>query len=623
MKPGRNDPCPCGSGKKYKKCCQDKRSQGAGPQAGVENRATDAHLKLGQLIQLVNAGRFGEAEAAAQLMLKQHSDAGVAWKILGVSLVMQGKDGLAALQKAAALLPTDADLQNHLGMLLTAKKCYSEAIVSFQRAQQIKPDYVETYYNLNIVYMAQGRLSDAESVLLKALAIKPDYLMTHYGLGLVFKAQGQELKAEASLLHALSIKPDFSGGHYCLGYLYMEQGRSSEAEHHFLSAIKIDPHYSEARNKLGLCYAEQGRFVDAEACYRETLKVNPDDLDARFNLAVIKKTDEASENLAALIRLEKAGKDIQSDKDAAMLNYALGKSFEDCGDYEKAFLYFQEGARRKRASFSYDAQKTAERFNKIPRIFDKATLEKLGKSGYASTVPIFIVGMPRSGTTLIEQIISSHPEVYGAGELPDLLEISTGVIGGGEAGFPDRVGELTPERLVAIGRAYVTRLQRRAPDALRITDKMPVNFIAAGLIHLILPNAKIIHVKRNPADTCVSCFTQLFQGGMEFSYDLTELGSYYLEYTKLMAHWRTALPDSAFIEVDYEGVVSEPEAQARRVIEFCGLEWNDACLEFYTTNRTVKTASVAQVRQPIYRTSVARWRRYEQHLSPLLIALEG
>lgn len=631
MKPGRNDPCICGSGKKYKKCCQDKHERGMtqtdSQQSNVSGAAASSASRvtheINQLIALLNAGRFGEVEVNAHRMVKRHPDLGLVWKILALCLLMQGKDALSALQKATGLLPADAELHNHLGIVLTAKERFSEAEACLQRACRINPGYAEAYYNLNVACMAQGRFSEAEAALQRALEIRPDYAMAYYGLGLVLKAQGRLPEAEANLQRALELKPDFAGGHYCLGYLFMEQGRSPEAESCFMRALKLEPNYDEARNKLGICYAEQGRFTDAEACYRRGLEINPNDIEARFNLAVIKKVDGADENLAALIAIEEAarnnGKKL-SGKEAVMLNFALGKAFEDSGNYEKAFPYFLEGARQKRATFDYDPKRTTERFGDIARIFDVAAMERLNGSGDSSRLPIFILGMPRSGTTLVEQIISSHPDVHGAGELPDLLEIATGAVAGAES-FPDGLPELNRERLAAMGSEYIARLQRRTPEARRITDKMLANFTAVGLIHLMLPNAKIIHVRRNPIDTCLSCFVQLFQGQMEFSYDLSELGRYYVDYERLMEHWREVLPSDAIFEVSYEDIVADQEAQARRLIEHCGLDWNDACLEFYKNKRTVRTASVAQVRQPTYKSSVERWRRYEGFLRPLLDTL--
>jgi hypothetical protein len=305
------------------------------------------------------------------------------------------------------------------------------------------------------------------------------------------------------------------------------------------------------------------------------------------------------------------------------LHFALGKCHDDTKDYDKAFPHFLAGCKLKRAKLTYDPANAVRQFAGVMEIFDKATIDRLRGAGDPSDVPVFVLGMPRSGTTLTEQIIASHPDVYGAGELHDLLRIAERNITGATTPvtFPDNLRALDQKTLTAWGTEYVAGLKQRAPNAKRITDKMPANFFAVGLIHLMLPNAKIIHVNRNPVDTCLSCFTRLFNRKQEHTYDLAELGQYYVHYARLMEHWRKILPAGAFLDVQYEDIVANQETQARRMVEYCGLEWNDACLDFHNTKRSIRTASVTQVRQPIYKTSVERWRHYEKFLGPLLDAL--
>jgi hypothetical protein len=243
--------------------------------------------------------------------------------------------------------------------------------------------------------------------------------------------------------------------------------------------------------------------------------------------------------------------------------------------------------------------------------------------GDRSCVPIFIVGMPRSGTTLIEQILSSQGEVFGAGELKDFANLSFGIRGRDDAEFPEYMADVAPEQLRELARSYLEALQRRAPTAKRIVDKMPYNFKLIGLVHLLLPNARIIHTRRDPRDIALSCFSLIFGDGHEFTYDLGALGRYIRAYETLMEHWRRVLPAGAMLEVQYEDIVEHLEEQARRIVRYCGLEWDDACLAFHKTERVVGTASVNQVRQPIYRSSIGRWRFYESQMQPLLKALDG
>jgi tetratricopeptide (TPR) repeat protein len=701
MNPGRNDPCPCGSGKKYKKCCQGKFESHLPLKVGQQktNQAmpdstakgiTPAPVEFSRLIALFKAGHHVELERDVCLLLERHPDSGFAWKVLSISLLRQGKDALLALQNATRFLPDDAETHYNLANHLKGLACLDEAEASYRQALQIKPDYVAAHNNLGNLVLERGRLDEAEASYRRALQIRPDFAEIHYNLGNILRDLGRQAEAENCLRWAIQLKPDFAEAHNNLGSILMNQGWFVEADISLRWALKIKPDYAEAQNNLGssLMYQnriieaetclrqalmiapdfaeaygnlgcnflkqgrfdeaedclrralevkpdfaeaysnqssilmEQGMFTEAEVCLRRALEIKPDFAEARFSLAQVRKVKVSDENLAALIAAEEAvrnGTMALPEKELLFLHFALGKSYDDIGDHEKAFPHFIEGCRLKRATLDYDPDKTAQEFAGIMRNFDVATMERLRGGGDPSSLPIFVLGMPRSGTTLVEQTIASHPEVYGAGELHDLMAIARRDIG--TTAFPDNLRLLDRERLTAWGAEYVSGLQQRAPDARRITDKAPVNFFSIGLIHLMLPNAKIVHVNRNPVDTCLSCFSKLFTFGQEHTYDLSELGRYYVDYARLMAHWRKVLPAGAFLDVQYEDIVANQEAQARRIIEYCGLEWNDTCLDFHQNKRAVRTASMAQVRQPIYKSSVERWRPYEKFLGPLFDAL--
>lgn len=648
MNPGRNDPCPCGSGKKFKKCCQSQSGSGSG--------AAPSPAELNQLVALFSDGHHAELENRARTLLERYPDAGFVWKVLGVMLQVQGRDSLHALRKATEFRPGDAEAHYNLGNTLLMTGRLSEAEASYRRALRIKPDDADTHFNLGNTQRDQGRLEQAIASYLKALQIRPDHAEVYGNLGNLLQGLGRTDQAEASYRRALQIKPDYTVAHYNLGNFLHEHGRldgaeasyrqalqiqpdnadvlvnlgkvlqemdrSGEAEACFQKALQIESDHGEAHSNLGKLLMDSGRVDEAEASLRRALEIRPDDLAVRLSLALARKATVGGENLKALLAAEQAARNSATPlpaKDAVPLHFALGKSLDDIGDHATAFPHFLEGGRLKRASLAYDADKTAGHFASIMRNFDKATLERLRGGGDPAHLPIFVLGMPRSGTTLTEQIIASHPEVHGAGELPDLTTILRRDVAG--ATFPDNLQSLDRACLSAWGADYVAGLQRRAPDARHITDKMPANFMALGLIHLMLPNAKIIHVIRNPVDTCLSCFTTLFEHGQEYTYDLAELGRYYVDYARLMEHWREVLPEGAFLEVRYEDIVADQEAQARRLIEYCGLEWDDACLDFHRNKRVVRTASMTQVRQPIYQSSVERWRPYEEFLRPLFDTL--
>jgi hypothetical protein len=304
------------------------------------------------------------------------------------------------------------------------------------------------------------------------------------------------------------------------------------------------------------------------------------------------------------------------------LFFAISTVYRERGEDEKSFLYLKLANQTVRGAIAYDPAANDEGFRRLKTVFARHFLDSIAEAGFASELPVFIVGMPRSGTTLIEQIVASHPAVHGAGERKELglflNELGAGH--GGEREFPDFVTDLEPGAFRELGERYVAALRPLAPDAERIVDKMPGNFVHVGLIAAALPDARVIHCLRDPLDTCLSCYEQYFQKAQPYCYDLEELGRFYRLYENLMEHWCAVLP-GRILEVRYEDVVRDLEGEARRLIAFCGLDWSDACLAFHETERMVRTASANQVRQPLYATSVGRWRRFERELAPLIAAL--
>ena len=544
---------------------------------------------LQQAAGLFNSGRYAELEERMRSLIEEYPDSGFAWKVLGVSLQTQGKDALPALRKAAELLPDDAAAHSNLGNALRELACLDEAVASCRQAIEIDSDYV----------------------------------MGHNNLGAALKDYGKTDEAAVCCRRALILKPDFAEALSNLGYVLKDLGQLDAAATCFHRALVVRPDYAEAHNNLGNVRKELGQFDRAVASYRSALAIKPDYVMPRFSLVSTKKVREGDGDFEALVtladKLESRNISLTANE-SICLHFGLGKGYDDQEDYDRAFSHFAKGCRLNRSTFTYDPQEDTKMFDQIMRVFDKNLKAQLEGGGDESHVPIFVLGMPRSGTTLTEQIIASHPDVYGAGELPNILAIARRDIGGIPS--PESWKLLDQKRLSAWGSEYVRALRQHSPESRRITDKMPQNFLALGLIHLMAPNAKIIHVKRNPVDTCLSCFTKAFSNkNVKFSYDLAELGQYYVNYSRLMEHWAQVLPPGTFMDVQYEDIVTDQETQARRLIEYCGLEWDSVCLDFHKNERSVRTASVAQVRKPVYNSSVERWRRYERHLIPLLDAL--
>jgi tetratricopeptide (TPR) repeat protein len=398
----------------------------------------------------------------------------------------------------------------------------------------------------------------------------------------------------------------------------LAQNRVDDAIVHFRRALAIAPDHAEAHNNLGNIFKEQGKFDEAMMHYAGAIASRPDYREAHYNRAEVKTFHHGDADMAALEELA-ASNNAPANK-ALYVHFALAKAFEDTGDYARAFQHLCKGNALKRRQTGYDEPRELGFFRRVSRVLDANLFDRFQGQGDPSSVPIFVVGMPRSGSSLIEQILASHPQIHGGGELQALETAAASVLKAGDSPvrYPECVPALDGVTLRCIAQSYMARLPALADGKVRIVNKLPGNFLHIGLIRLILPNARIVHTTRDPIDTCVSCYSKLFTSGLNFTYDLADLGRYFRGYRELMTHWRSVLPPGAVLDVSYEDVVDDLEGQARRLIDYCGLPWNDRCVAFHKTSRRVATASAVQVRQPLFRSSLQRWRKYEASLAPLL-----
>lgn len=441
-----------------------------------------------------------------------------------------------------------------------------------------------------------------------------------YALGTAQYLAGKPDEAIVHFERAVALRPDAAEMHNDLGVALDAVARRTEAMEHYRRAITLKPGLADPYTNVGKLLMELGLIEAAQTAFAAAVALAPNRGAFYYNLAHVKRFTADDPYVRAMETLAN-NPAMLSEEDHLKLQFALAKAHADLGAHARSFQHLLQGNACKRRLISYDEAATIGELERIRRSFDTATLRRLGGSGNPSGLPVFIVGMPRSGTTLVEQILASHPDVHAAGELYDLDRIARGLAGDSGA-FPEIVADLTAARLRELGTAYLGGLKVEKPAALRVTDKMPWNFRFLGLIRLILPNARIIHIRRDPIDTCLSCFSKLFGANQEFSYDQAELGRYYRAYGGLMDHWRAALPPESMLEVVYEDLVADFAVQARQIVAYCGLDWNDACLDFHRTNRPVLTASAVQVRQPIYRSATEYWRPYRAYAEPLIQALD-
>jgi tetratricopeptide (TPR) repeat protein len=484
--------------------------------------------------------------------------------------------------------------------------------------------------------------------------LEPGYLAALNNRGVALLALRQPLEAIASYETALALDPDFAEAIYNRGDALRELRRFAEALRDYERAIALRPTYAEAFNNRGNTLQELGRPLDALTSYDQALALRPGYIEAMENkgillgefgvldaarqalqsvIAVAPGRARAHYHLARLKRMTRADPQLKileglarnlgalSTKDAIDVGFALGKAYDDIGEYERAFEAYAKANALKRAGLAYDEAQALARLAEIAKTFSPSAIHAHRGMGDDSPAPIFIFGMPRSGSTLIEQILARHPEVTPLGEVDDFEQAIFFARDdkGCKVRFPQDFPSISGNELRGIAERYLSRIGAGDEPGKRLTDKNPSNFLFAGLIHLALPNARLIHTRRDPSDTCWSCFTQRFAdyGSLPSAYDLGEIGRFYRGYQKLMEHWLSVLPEGAILTVDYESVVADLEGQARRILSFCELEWNDCCLEFHEARRQVRTASSGQVNQPLHRNAIGRWRPYERLLVPL------
>ncbi|HXY95483.1 MAG TPA: sulfotransferase [Steroidobacteraceae bacterium] len=486
-----------------------------------------------------------------------------------------------------------------------ARGAFAEARESYQQLVNLDPRDALARNGLGIALFKLSRYEEAEAELRRAIGLRSGYPEAHFNLAAVLQATGRYHESEMPLRRALKLKPAYVNARISLGTTCMHLGRLAEARTCYEKALRAAPRSTQARVGIGLIDSLEGRFTEAEAAYRQALEIEPSASYAWAALVWLRRMTPAdSEWVKRAEEIAAGGLDAVNE---ATLRFAIGKYYDDVGDFGRAFRNYQRANElNKLRTVPYDREDRTRVVNDTVRIFTpEALAPQAGASDSAR--PVFVVGMPRSGTSLVEQIIASHPEAWGAGEL-DFWQLAA-------RGHHQEVLDEALRRRLA--EDYLKVLTAQSADARRVVDKAPVNTDYLGLIHSVFPNARMIYLRRDPIDTCLSCFFQQFPPAMNYTLDLSDLAHYYREHRRLVDHWRRVLPAATLLEVPYAELVSDQETWSRRILEFIGLAWDERCLEFYRTTRAVNTASVWQVRQKIYKRSVERWRNYEKFIGPL------
>ncbi len=613
---------------------------------------------LNQAQALLGQNRLAEAMEIYQKICAQDPNNDMVWMMLGNLNGALGNiaDAEKCCRKAIELNPKLVNAHANLGNALMSQNRFEEATVSFAKATQLQADLAPAWFMLGKAQQQLGRWSKAEIAFRKAIELKPDWQDAHLLLGNVLQFMGRFQDASQQYKTLILSYPDHAEAHYRLAVSLSSMGKTAQAEASCRKALKIQPEHISALNSLSMILTTQGQTNEALECCERALSIKPDDINTACMAAnIYEQSGEAQKAYEYLQQHIKAGRQHLNlalafaaiskelgfqDQAIAMMEdllehahsltntgrrnlyFTLGKLCDGTQQYDRAFAHYRKGNMLRPTQFN--PHKHTAGIDTSIRIQTANYFDNAPKSSNKSDRPVFIVGMPRSGTSLVEQILASHPQVYGAGELAEISKLAHNLPASLNINkpYPELLESITQKALNQCASQYLQHLNNMDTDSLRVIDKMPGNFFYLGLIELMFPNARVIHCMRNPLDNCLSCYFQDFFQSMDWCYDQKNMAAYYRGYEKLMNHWKQAL-NIPIMDVSYEGLVGDQENISRKLIEFCGLDWTDDCLQFHKTKRFVATASYDQVRKPIYKKSVARWKNYEQHIGLLIEELDG
>ena len=507
-------------------------------------------------------------------------------------------------------------LHNISGACNSALGEIDSAIISFNKAIKLKPDYEEAYFNLGVAFHQTGQLGEAINCYEKAISIKHAYPTAHNNLGLIALSQGQLDNALKSLEWAVAYNPEYAEAHNSLGAAFQELNQFEKAMNSFNKAVTLNPQYSKGLLNMAIISEIMNLPDEASEYYEKVLTLEPNYTEAYRNQSRTKKYKKNDPQIAQMQSIYSNDKLGISDK--VQINFALAKVNEDLGNQKDFFKHLNEGNRLRKKELNYSFKESKNFHSSLVRLFSKDK-PKINKSSLnpLDIRPIFIVGMPRSGTSLVEQIISSHHSVHGAGELNNFKNVATPSL----TNYIDNlINTINDDDLLSIRRNYIKSLTDLSVDEKIITDKMPVNFRLVGLILTAIPEAKIIHLKRDPIATCWSNYKHYFANGNGFTYNQDDLANFFVLYQEIMKFWHKTFPSKIY-DISYERLTTHQEDETHKLLKYCELDWDNNCLNFHKNTRAVITASASQVRQKMYQGSSDAWKKYEKFLQPLIMGL--
>lgn len=609
--PSRNQPCSCGSGKKYKHCCAN---QGGGSTPNLTPRKqfqvlVESGLKAHQ------SGDFAAAAACYdRALVLEPNDPGLLG-LKGMVLYQKGSpvEARPVIERALRLNHHDPRLHNYFAQVLDALGEHDKAQLEYIEAVRLEPRYMEAWHNAGKSLLLHHKTEEALYALKQALTLAPNDPEVLFGMAEAFFLDRKFIEAEQCIKHSANDDAMSASCYVWLSVIGRELGQVQESNGLERLALQSPDHDAvfNALVTLGKMELHIGNLLGAEYCLNLAKDINPGEPESYIELAATRKFVESDRSLVGQMA---AMLDTVTGLNKRGLEFSLGKIYTDLGEYDQSFHHYRLANDFVRSSVVYDKDKYIAWVDKQIALFQAGDFEKYPHGSYENT-PVLIVGTPRSGTTLTESIIIGHGMIAGAGEMDYWSKVMPHV----DKVLPDSFSNDLAKRLAE---EYLMFMRKNSRDAQRVTDKMPSNFQYLGLIHAVLPNAKIIHIKRHPIDACLSIYFQNFSDGHAYKWDLESLVSWYEQYQRLMAHWREVLPAGTLFEFWYEDLVEDAEGVSRKIMDFLGMEWEANQMSFYAQERSVYTASKWQARQPIYKTSTGRWRRYEKHVGPLIKLLK-